>query len=1041
MHRYIYIFTALSILFTFQSQSENRSEIYFTSHPAVSPDGSTVVFSFEGDLWKVPISGGTASRITAMEGVESHPRFSPDGRWLAFTGRQDGNAHVYVMPVEGGEIKRLTYHEGENLANAWSWDSQTIYFSSNRYNYISSYAVSIEGGTPVRFFMHFFNLPHDIVRHPESGAYYFTDTWESFRFIERKNYRGAFSPDIKSYNPDTNDYMVHTEWDGKDLWPMIDRDGNIYYVSDEANGEYNLFRLDNNGRTALTDFDTSLKRPQISADGSVIVFEKDYLLYQYDTERDETSLIPVRVNRNFTLDYEIEYNVSGEITFFDVAPDNEKFAFVSRGEVFVSDIDGKFIRKLTTDPRERVVEVVWLADNKTLLYTQTVDGYRNIFRIAADGSSEEQRITDHSMSDRHLTLNTQRNKMAFFTGRDQVAMMDLESFQFETLLEEELWAFRNRSLMFSPDDRYLSFNVHRNFEQDIVLYDLRENEAINITQSGVSESQPFWSADGKYLYLTSDRVQPSYPRGNISPDIYRIPFDRYREPFRSERFDKLFNDDNNDESTNEEVIVDINFTDLHRRWEKITSFDGRQHSPFVITEDDKHTILYISDHDGSGAHIWKTVIEPFESPTTEKFANVSTSSLIVREADGTYYALIGGSIHSLDIADAEAKQIDITHTFRRNLQSEFNQMFYETWANLEENFYDDDMHEVDWFAMRDRYAAFLPYLNSREDLRLLTNDMLGELGSSHMGFTSQGDEEETVYGSQTNSTGIVFQNGNPFTVKRVIRESPADRKGIDVRQGDVLTAVNGRQVDTNENREKYFLTPSRKEEIELTFRRGNDVYSVLLKPTSREALKLNLYNEWTDRNRRRVDEETDNRVAYVHMKNMGGGELEQFQIEIARQIQHSDALIFDIRNNRGGNVHDDVLQLLSRQRYLTWRYRGGEHAPQPNFHPADQPIVLLMNEQSLSDAEMTAAGFKELGLGTIIGTETYRWIIFTTGELLVDGSFHRMPAWGCFTLDGDNMERTGVAPDIYIEKNFEHRLNDDDPQLERAIQEVMDLIN
>jgi len=1041
MHRYIYIFTALSILFTFQSQSEIRSEIYFTSHPAVSPDGSTVVFSFEGDLWEVPISGGTASRITAMEGVESHPRFSPDGRWLAFTGRQDGNAHVYVMPVNGGEIKRLTYHEGENLVNSWSWDSQTIYFSSNRYNYISSYAVSIEGGTPVRLFEHFFNLPHDIIRHPESGAYYFTDTWESFRFIERKNYRGAFSPDIKSYNPDTNEYIVHTEWDGKDLWPMIDRDGNMYYVSDEANGEYNLFRLDDTGGTSLTDFETSLKRPQLSADGSVIVFEKDYRLYRYDIERDAASLIPVQVNRNFTLDYDIEINVSGEITFFDVAPDNKKIAFVSRGELFVSDIEGKFIRKLKTDPRERVVEVVWLADNKTLLFTQTAGGWRNIFRITADGSTEEQRITDHSMNDRNLTLNTQRNKIAFFTGREHVNLLDLESFQFETLLEDELWAFRNRSLMFSPDDRYLSFNVHRNFEQDIVLYDLRENEAINITQSGVSESQPFWSADGKYLYLSSDRVQPSYPRGNISPDIYRIPFDRYREPFRSERFDKLFDDDKNDEPTNEEVTVDINFTDLHRRWEKITSFDGRQHSPFVITEDDKHTILYISNHDGSGAHIWKTIIEPFESPTTEKFGNASTSSLTIREAGGTYYALIGGAIHSLNIAGAEAKQIEITHTFHRNLQDEFNQMFHETWANLEENFYDDEMHHVDWNAMRDRYAAFLPYLNSRDDLRLLTNDMLGELGSSHMGFTSQGDEEETVYGSQTNATGIVFQNDNPFMVKRVIRESPADRKGIDVRQGDVLTAVNSRQVDTNDNREKYFLTPVRKDELELTFRRGNDTYTVLIKPTSREALKINLYDEWTDRNRRRVDEQTDNRVAYIHMKNMGAGELEQFQIEIARQIQRSDALIFDIRNNRGGNVHDDVLQLLSKQQYLTWRYRGGEHAPQPNFHPADQPIVLLMNEQSLSDAEMTATGFKELELGTIIGTETYRWIIFTTGEQLVDGSFHRMPAWGCYTLDGDNMERTGVAPDIYIEKNFKHRLNDDDPQLERAIQEVINMIN
>jgi tricorn protease len=1033
------VFVSVVILSLFVTANDLH-EIYFLSHPAVSPDGRTVVFSFEGDLWKVPVTGGTAVRITAMEGVESHPRFSPDGSRLAFTGRQDGNAHVYIVPVDGGEIRRLTYYDGENLVNSWSWDSQTIYFSSDRYNYISSYAVPVDGGTPVRLFGHFFNLPHDIVRHPVTGSYYFTDTWESFRFIERKNYRGAFAPNIKSYNPDTEEFVVHTEWDGKDLWPMIDRNGNVYYISDELNGEYNIFRLDRNGGFPLTTFDTSIKRPQISADGSVIVFEKDYRLYRYDTATDEISPVPVRVNRNFTLDYDKEYDVAGKITFFDIAPDNKKIAFVSRGELFVSDTEGKFIRHLRTHSRERVVEVRWLQDNVTLLYTQTSNGYRNIFRMAADGSSDEVRITDHAMNDRNLILNNERTKMAFLTGRERVNLMDLRDFTFQTLWEDELWAFRNESLMFSPDDRYLAFNIYRNYEQDIMLYDLREHEAINITKSGVSEISPFWSPDGKYLYFASDRVRPSYPRGNIAPDIFRVAFDRYSDSFRSEHFDKLFADGENDDTENRQVTVDINFTDLHRRWEKITRLDGVQHSPYVIAQGDEHTILYVSNHDGSGFNIWKTELKPFEPPKTEKFENASVSSLVLREAGGKYYALIAGHITMLDISAGKAEKIEIEHTFRRNLQNEFKQMFYETWANLEENFYDDGMHGVDWHAMRDRYAQFLPYLNSREDLRLLTNDMLGELGSSHMGFSSRGDEEETVYGSRTNVTGIVFKNVEPYTVERIVRESPADRKGIDIRPGDVLSAINGTPVDASENREKYFLTPSLLEEIELTFRRGGDSYSVRIKPGNRDALQMNLYDEWTERNRRHVEEQTGNRVAYIHMKNMGSTELERFQIEVARQIMHSDALIFDIRNNRGGNVHDDVLQLLSRQKYLTWRFRGGEHAPQPNFHPADKPLVLLMNEQSLSDAEMTATGFKELGLGTIVGTETYRWIIFTTGEQLVDGSFHRLPAWGCYTLAGENMEKTGVAPDIYVEKNFKHRLSDTDPQLDRAIEEVMRML-
>jgi tricorn protease len=208
-------------------------------------------------------------------------------------------------------------------------------------------------------------------------------------------------------------------------------------------------------------------------------------------------------------------------------------------------------------------------------------------------------------------------------------------------------------------------------------------------------------------------------------------------------------------------------------------------------------------------------------------------------------------------------------------------------------------------------------------------------------------------------------------------------------------------------------------------------------PQSSGALKTNLYDEWITQNRDNVDKWGNNRIAYSHMKNMSGGELERFMLDMVEQENNKDAVILDLRYNTGGNVHDEVLKFLSQKPYLKWKYRGGKLTPQSNFGPAAKPIVLLINEQSLSDAEMTAAGFKELKLGKIIGTETYRWIIFTSAKGLVDGSSYRLPSWGCYTMDGQDLEKEGVKPDIFVKNTFEDRLANKDPQLERAVAEIL----
>jgi tricorn protease len=419
MKIFIKSLTVVMILLTTMVIVVKAGEVYFTTTPTISPDAAKIVFSCEGDLWIVNTSGGTAYRLTAMAGEEKYPRFSPDGQWIAFSGSQDGNSNVYVMPADGGEINQLTFHDAKDRVDSWSWDSKYIYFTSGRYNYFTEFKVNRQGGTPQRLFDNYFNTIHCLVEHPKSLAYYFTDTFESLLFASRKGYKGEYNPDIKSYNPKTKDFNIHTSYPGKDFWHTIDQQGHIYFVSDRFNGEYNLYQLKNGKKIRLSEFNTSIKTPQVSANGEKIVFEKDYQLFSYNVADKKIGKVNIKLFRNDTLKTEQTFNVNGKITFFDISPDNKKFAFVSRGELFVSDTKGKFIRKLETG-KGRVVEVKWLKDNKTLLFNQTVNGWLNLFKITAAANEKAVQLTSYELNNRSITMDNEMTRAVLLSGASQL---------------------------------------------------------------------------------------------------------------------------------------------------------------------------------------------------------------------------------------------------------------------------------------------------------------------------------------------------------------------------------------------------------------------------------------------------------------------------------------------------------------------------------------------------------------------------------------------------------------------------------------------
>ena len=1008
----------------------HADNIRFASRPSLSPDGKQIYFSYDGDIYSVPVGGGQATAVITMPGVQDSPIVSPDGRWLAFSSDIQGNNDVYVVPVGGGNAVQLTFHEAPDVPVSWSPKSDWIYFESTRGSARkTTYKVAVTGGTPQLMFDGYFNTIVNLVENPRTGEFLFNESMESISFPTRKRYVGDHNPNIKSWNPKSKAYTELTDYIGKDQWPMADKDGNIYYVSDELNKESNIVKYVKGGKPLqLTSFDKSVQYPAIAFDGSAIVFLKDYEIHVLEPATGKVTVPAIRVASGSV---EVRRSFAEQSpTAADVSPDGKKFALVIRGGLYVSDTKCKFLRKLDTPTDERVDEVAWGEDSKTIYYTRTDKGWTNVYRIAADGSAKESPVFESQNNVTSLTMNQKRDKIAFIDGSRSVMLHDVKAGTTGKVAEAEFWSFEGYSMSFSYDGQYLAFDAMHMFEPDIFLLNLKDGSLKNFTHSASVEQSPVFSPDGRYMYLLANPTSSSFPRGARNA-LYKLPLRKYDTPFKSEKVDELFRDKKDDPKKDSTVVID--FDGIHERLARVER-DGSQGNPYIYSSKGKDYILYRTMGNAAPGTYCLEISDPEAKPKLVK--DLAGGAFF--SCKDALYCLGQGAIYKVDPAAASASKTEVKKDVEAVLGDEFSQMFYETWGVLEQNYYDVNFHGADWPAVRDYYASLLPYVRTRANLRTLITDLLGELNSSHLGFTSSGSEEKSETRIRTYGTGIVFDNASPYKVAGILADSPADRYGVDIRKGDELVAVNGVKVDKAVNREKYFSGAVAADELALTFRRGGKEFDTKVHTASFSELKTLAYKEWEEERADIVSQKTSDRVGYIHMRAMGAEDLESFLLKMHTEVYDKDALILDLRYNNGGNVHKEVIDFLRGQAHFEWAYRDFPRTSHPNVAPAGKPIVVLVNEHSLSDAEVTSNGIKTLGIAKLVGTETYRWIIFTSAVRLLDGSTCRMPAWGCYSVtDGSDLENTGVKPDIYVKNTFKDRLEGKDPQLDAAIAEVL----
>jgi tricorn protease len=1030
-------------------------------HPAISPDGRQIAFSYMGDIWVVSADGGRALQLTNHTAYEREPLWSPDGRTLAFSSNRNGNNDVFAVPASGGVPVQLTFHTGDDLATDFTPDGQFVIFRSGRSSSGSLYKVSLKGGHELPVLETYWNYAFHGRLSPDGKTLLFS--WGSENsFWWRRGYRGANTAKLWTADLPGGGPRKIVDDTSNSFWPDWRPDGaGIIFVSDRS-GIYNIWtaEADGSGAKAVTKFDKGdVRWMTVAAKAPLAVYERDFGIWVTNLNSGESRKVPVDVpaetKNNRTLFVE-----NDPVSEFRVSPDGKKIAAVVRGDIFVLSTEGGYARNVTQSPwREQAVD--WDKDGRTVFYISDAGANPDVYSVSALGDEKPRRLTNTPEDKNGLQVSPDGQWLAYYSGSRQLRLLRPDGKDDRLLVEMDFGGRFAADFAWSPDSRYIAVTAPRNGQQDIFAVEVVTGKSILMTNTAYDEGSPIWTPDGKSLLFSSNRTGHSFPEFTGQNDLYRLYLQPQKPEFDEDDFDKLFAKDEPKEKPESKpdpkadpktetkpaakpaekgpTPIEIKLEDIDRQTEVVAVTLGSEQDFVYIPKDE--TVLFVSAMDGR-SRLWKTSLKKKERGRYEPHpANLESvrGLQLDRKAEGLYYST-AGRIGRLDLAAGRAKAVTFESKIMVDKTADYEQMLGELYYVLQHYYYDDKHHRADWRALFERYKPVLQQVREDQDFGDYANLMIGELNSSHTGFNmpraGRIDEPSAHVGA------VWSFDGGKITLARLIKDGPLYDRRDQVGPGDELLAVDGTPVDPTVNLWKIFNGKIDKR-VKLSFRnpQSQKTAEVVVKPISSGAENGLLLEEWIAGRRSVVKQKTGDEVAYLYMRAMGMGDLTRFLLELERDAVPRKALILDLRFNNGGNVHDRVLEALMKPVYAKWRQRGLSETQQSTFGFADKPVVVITNEFTLSDGEMTTSGFKTLKRGPVIGNTTYGWLIFTTSAGLMNGGSFRLPWWGCYTLDGKDLETSGgVKPDIVVINDLGHNLKGQDPQLDKAIEEALKLV-
>jgi tricorn protease len=1046
------------------------------AQPAISK--SHIAFIYAGDLWVADINGENVRRLTTHEGTESHPVFSPDGQLIAFSAHYDGNTDVYIIPSEGGVPKRLTWHPGYDIVRGFTPDGSAVLFISARNvfapDYTRLFTVSTSGGFPTPL-----QIPHadNAVYSPDGTRMAYTPLVEAFR--QWKHYRGGTASRIWLYRFDNHAVEQIPQPEGRcnDTQPMWM--GNTIYFLSDRNGEFNLFSFDP-GNKQIKQLTQHTEFPVLSASAGEgkIIYEQAGYLHLYDPRQGITKKLTIGAAADL---YEVRPRYAKNDRFVRnaaVSPSGARAVFEYRGEIITVPAKKGNPRNITNTTSVHERSPAWSPDGKFIAYFSDAPGEYELHIKSQDGKGELRTFKLKGAGFYNAPVWSPDSKKISYTDNSRsLYWIDVGTGACKKIGSDYTYEpreFPDIRASWSPDSMWIAYTLSNpSLIRRVYLYSIEQDKSFVITD-GLSEAyEPVFDPSGKYLYFfvstnagpVKDWFSMSNADMQMTSSIYLavlkkdIPSPLAKESDEetpgtgtkesADKNTKTKNDKDKKDSSEKEKKVTIDFAGLETRILCLPVPEGNYRNLQVGEEGE---LYYLEEGPGIGLRfaalpgkLHKFSLEKREdevllSEVLSFWLSADKKKLLYR-SDGTY--AIADSPGKIKPGDGKLN-MDAVQVFI-DPRAEWAQIFDEAWRINRDYFYDPNMHGVDWKAMKKKYAVFLPHLSCRSDLNRVIQWMCSELSVGHHGVRG-GDTPRTPEQIPGGLLGADYtiENGR-YRFKKVYGglnwnpelRSPLTEPGVGVTAGEYLLAVNGKDLKPPENLFSYFENTAGKiVEIKVGPNPdGTGARIVPVVPIEREFALRN--RDWVEENLRKVDKATNGRVAYVYVPDTATTGHTYFKRYFYPQA-HRDAVIVDERHNGGGQVADYYIDILRRPFICNWATRCGAdiNTPAAAIHG---PKVMLINETAGSGGDLLPWMFRKFKLGKLIGKRTWGGLVGTLGyPVLMDGGVVTAPNIAIWTKDGWIVENVGVPPDIEVEQWPDKVINGHDPQLEKAIEIILE---
>ncbi|MBM3473984.1 MAG: PDZ domain-containing protein [Armatimonadetes bacterium] len=1057
------------------TRAEELPVIRDVHYPDLNPDATQIAFEYQGDIWVANVEDGIGRRLTVSDAYESRPRFSPDGKSIAFVSDRYGNPDVFIMPAAGGTIQRVTYHTASDVLADWSPDGKKLLLtvSGRGHQFAAPYEIEVEGGFIRPVVLDCCSI--SITGYSPDGRYVTgirrgTSWW-------RKDYKGSANPQVLVYDTQSDAMQIVTDYEGMDNWPVFVGDGSRLCFVSERQGRPNVFSMKADGSDvkALTDFERdAVTFLTVSGNREWLVFEWNFDVWMLRASGGEPRKITLRAPLDYRQTFETVETLKSGIEEMEVNRDGSLVAIRLKDDIFFVKPEFKNDSIRITDWPGPDGDYFWSPDGKQLAYISQMKGKSGIWVV--DGQTREKRclVDDPKYYLDMIGYTRDGGKILFRhdVGGDGIFAANPQTGEVSQFLPDP----STEDVAISPDGRWLLAQIEdARSGTDLYIKPLEGGKWINVTQHPDGNWGCHWSPDGKKIYFVSRRdgnaevysidlqrqpdkfedyaeqqkekdekeqtKKPEAPKAPAEPpkaEAEKKPDEAKPEAEKKpDEEKKLAEGEKPKEEPFKPPTIDpfeIDFSRIETRAKRLTN-SGEAEGNILFVRDGK-TVVYTKNNE-----IWAM---DADGSNQRRHVNGSFRLGNVRlQGDGkAIFFVDDGKLKKVSADGGNPSDIDWKAEIKRDSRLVQKEAFRQAWALLDEQFYHQPMHDRDWKAVYQWYAPFCDGTLDREDLHHLIGRMIGELDASHLGISGGEPGGSSPPTACLGITPDPKHRGPGLRIADVMPDSPADKPNSKLAVGEYILSLDGEAVSNNE-RFTELLNGRIGERVTLTVNsepKTEGAREVAIKPVSYGDYDGLRYERWVRDNHEMAKRLSDGKVYYAHIAGMDDGSLNRFKREVFGEAQRYGALLIDVRNNGGGHTHDALLEMLTKTVH-GWTARRGAPLRTSPYLQFDGPKAVLINEYSASDAEIFPNGFREKGLGPVIGMTTNGAVIGTYDVTLVNGSRFRVPTSGWFTMKGVDLENMGVKPDFEVPYPYEAYRDGRDPQIRKAVEVLLERLS